>query len=124
MSDWTAAEIEQIAQSEELQVAPQRPDGSLPPYLPIWVVRDGDDLYVRSYRGRRGKWYRSAHDQRQGRIKAGGVERDVSFDDASDDSRDAVSQAYEAKYARFGRAYLDPMTGPDAVGTTLRLVPR
>jgi hypothetical protein len=124
MSGWTATELDKIGQAEELQIAPERPDGSLPPYLPIWVVRDGDDLYVRSYRGPRGKWYRTAHDQRQGRIKAGGVERDVSFADAPDDSQDAISQAYETKYARFGRAYLDPMTAPDVAGTTLRLVPR
>ena len=124
MSGWTATELDQIGQAEELQIAPQRPDGSLPPYLPIWVVRDGDDLYVRSYRGPRGKWYRTAHDQRQGRIKAGSIERDVSFADAPDDSRDAISQAYESKYARYGRDYLDPMTAPDVAGTTLRLVPR
>ena len=45
MHDWTA---------EELEIAASRPDGSLHRFTTIWVVRVGDDLYVRSYRGRNG----------------------------------------------------------------------
>jgi hypothetical protein len=29
----------------------------------IWVVREGDGLYVRSWRGLSGAWYRGAHER-------------------------------------------------------------
>ena len=45
----------------------------------MWVVRDGDELYVRSMYGRAGAWFRGTQTRRQGRIRSGGVEKDVSF---------------------------------------------
>jgi Uncharacterized protein conserved in bacteria (DUF2255) len=60
MTDWTARELNVIGAAEELDIAPARPDRSLRPYTTIWVVRVGDELYVRSYRGRRGSWFRHA----------------------------------------------------------------
>ncbi len=59
MRDWTAEELDRIGAADELEIAALRPDGSLRPFTTIWVVRVGDDLYVRSYRGRRGGWFRS-----------------------------------------------------------------
>jgi 4-carboxymuconolactone decarboxylase len=84
-------------------------------WVPIWVVRVGDALYVRSYRGNDGAWYRHATQRREGRIRAGGVERDVAFDtvDAVDDTvQSVIDQAYRAKYARYGDTHLRPMPGP------------
>ena len=45
---WTADELERIAAAEELEMSPLRPDGTPRRPGPIWVVRVGDDLYVRS----------------------------------------------------------------------------
>jgi hypothetical protein len=127
MTDWTAEELEKVGSADELEVAPLRSDGTPRSYLPIWVVRVGDDLYVRSYRGRAGAWYRSAVEQHEGRIRAGGVERAVTFepDGTGSDSasQDAVDDAYRTKYARYGGSYLDPMLRPEATETTLRLLP-
>jgi hypothetical protein len=123
MSDWTSEELEKVGSADELEVAPLRSDGTPRPYLPIWVVRVGDDLYVRSYRGRAGAWYRSAVGQHEGRIRAGGVERAVTFEPDGAGSG-AVDDAYRTKYARYGGSYLDPMLRPEATETTLRLVPR
>jgi Uncharacterized protein conserved in bacteria (DUF2255) len=50
MSNWIAEELDAIGEADELQIAVLRADGSLRPYTTIWVVRVGDDLYVRSYR--------------------------------------------------------------------------
>jgi hypothetical protein len=122
MSDWTTEELDKVGSADELEIAPLRGDGTPRAYLPIWVVRVGDDLYVRSYRGRGGAWYRSAERQRTGRIRAGGVERAVTFEPDSADQR-AVDDAYRAKYARYGGSYLDPMLRREAAETTLRLVP-
>lgn len=122
MSDWTANELDKVGSADELEVAPFRPDGTPRAYVPIWVVRVGDDLYVRSYRGEGGAWYRSAVSQRAGRIRAGGVERAVAFEPDGAD-QNAVDDAYRAKYARYGGSYLDPMLRPEVTETTLRLLP-
>lgn len=47
--------------------------------MTIWVVRHGDDLYVRSYRGRSGSWFRGTQVRHEGHIQAGGVDKDVMF---------------------------------------------
>lgn len=123
MSDWSPEELSKVASAEELEIAPLRPDGSQRPYVPVWVVRVGNDLYVRSYRGREGAWYRSAVGQREGRIRAGGVERAVAFEPDGTDPQ-AVDEAYRTKYASYGGSYLDPMLRPEATETTLRLAAR
>ncbi len=124
MSDWTREELATIGAAGELQVAALRPDGSLRPYTTIWVVRVGDDLYVRSYRGRGGAWFRSVLRRPEGRIRAGGIERDVTFEELADANYDAIDQAYRTKYARYARTYVDPMVSPKASAATLRLVAR
>jgi len=51
MSEWTPEELTRIGTAEELQVSSTRADGSLRPYVTIWVVRAGDDIYIRSAYG-------------------------------------------------------------------------
>jgi hypothetical protein len=122
MADWTLEELDKVGAADELEIAPLRADGTPRTYVPVWVVRAGDNLYVRSYRGRGGVWYRSAVNQRAGRIRAGGVERAVTFEPDSAD-QNAVDEAYRTKYARYGGSFLDPMLRPEATETTLRLLP-
>ncbi|MEW1840050.1 DUF2255 family protein [Nonomuraea angiospora] len=52
-------------------LASRRADGSLRRPVTMWVVRVGDDLYVRCMNGRAGAWYRGAQTRHQGRITAG-----------------------------------------------------
>ncbi len=124
MGEWTSAELDRIAAAEELQLASARRDGTLRTPVTIWVVRRGDDLYVRSANGRTGAWFRGALVRHEGRIRAGGVERDVAFVEAGDDVNDAVDAAYRAKYRRYADNYLPPILRPEARAATLRLVPR
>jgi hypothetical protein len=125
MTVWTRDDLAKIDGAQELRIAPSRTDGTLRPYTTIWVVRVGDDIYVRSFRGHQGRWFQRAQRSRQGRIRAGGIERDVTFEDEQDAHRhQAIDDAYRAKYGRYGDAYIRPMLGPDAVSTTFRLVPR
>lgn len=51
MSGWTAEELRRIGGAEELRLASRRQGGSLRPFTTMWVVRAGDDLYVRSAGG-------------------------------------------------------------------------
>ena len=62
--------------------------------------------------------------RREGRIRAGGVDRDVAFADAAGADQDAIDQAYRTKYARHGTSYVDPMAGANARAATLRLIAR
>lgn len=57
---WSSRELDRIGAAQELEIAVRRRDGSLRRAVPIWVVRIGDDLYVRSWRGTEGSWYRGA----------------------------------------------------------------
>lgn len=125
MADWTTEELGKIDVADELEVAARRADGTLRPYVTIWVVRVGDDLYVRSYRGREGAWFRSVLRRPEGHIRAGGVDRDVVFAETGDAGQEAIDQAYRAKYAsRYASSIIDPMVSPGAAAATLRLIAR
>ncbi|MEU6381638.1 DUF2255 family protein [Streptomyces sp. NPDC046909] len=123
MTTWTNDELNRIANADELEVAPLRRDGISRKPLPIWVVRDGDDLYVRSYRGTAGAWWRTALATHEGHISSGGVDKDVTFVEVTDNTiNDRIDTAYRTKYGRYGSAYVSPMVASRS--TTLRLVPR
>jgi hypothetical protein len=125
MTAWTTDELATIAAADELDIAPLRPDGTQHAPVTIWVVRDGDDLYVRSYRGRDSGWFRGTQASHQGRIRAGGVDKDVTFVDETDPGvNDQIDAAYRAKYRRFGASYVDPMVADGARAATLKLAPR
>lgn len=120
---WTAAELDSIGATTNLRLASRRPDGSLRPYVTIWVVRLGDQLYVRSAYGPDNPWYRRARASGRGAIKAGGVESEVEFVDASIDTAADVDAAYHAKYDQFGAPIVATVVGDHAHPLTLRLVP-
>jgi hypothetical protein len=123
MTTWTSDELDTIGNAEELRLATRRPAGTLRNPVTIWVVRYGDDLYIRSYRGPGGSWFRHARERRDGRIQAGGVNKDVTFADADHDLDHQIDAAYRAKYHRHSASYVGPMISPQARATTIRLVP-
>jgi hypothetical protein len=79
---------------------------------------------VRSAYGATNPWFVRALASGTGRIRAGGVERDVTFERADADVHVAIDAAYHAKYDRYGQRIVGSVTGPDVVETTIRLVPR
>jgi len=124
MSDWRPDELDKIGAADELQIAALRPDGTLRPFTTIWVVRVGDELYVRSFPGRGSRWFRSILERPEGRVSAGGVTRDVAFAEPEAPDHDAIDQAYWSKYAHYGSAYVDPVVTPTAHAATMRLIAR
>jgi hypothetical protein len=119
----TPDEPARIGTADEPRIAPRRANTTLRRPLPIWVVRVGDELYVRSWRGDDGSWYRAAQTSGEGHISAGGVERDIAYVPAGEEVNDAVDDAYRQKYRRH-TSYIEPRIAPQARATTLRLVPR
>lgn len=124
MTSWTGDELDRIGAAEELQLASPRRDGTPRPYVTMWVVRAGDDLYVRSAYGPDNPWFRRAKASGAGRIRAGGLEREVTFAESAPGVYAAIDAAYHAKYDRYGPGIVGSVVGPDAEAVTIRLVPR
>ena len=126
MTEWTRDELNKIGTAEELEIASLRRDGTLRKPTTIWVVRVGDDLYIRSAYGPTSAWFRGAQVRHEGRIRAGGVEKDVSFGDAGAEPNlnDQIDTAYRTKYRRYEETYVKPMVSVEARSTTITLVPR
>jgi hypothetical protein len=124
MTAWTSEELATIGGTEELQLASTRPDGTLRPDVTMWVVRAGEDLYVRSAHGPDNPWFRRAKASGSGHIRAGGLERDVTFADAAPDVHAAIDAAYHAKYDRHGPRIVGSVVGPAVEAVTVRLLPR
>ncbi|MFE9443599.1 DUF2255 family protein [Streptomyces sp. NPDC006602] len=57
-------------------------------------------------------------------IEAGGVEKDVAFEDVDGEINDAVNAAYRSRYGRYSGATIQRITSTTAGSTTMRLLPR
>jgi hypothetical protein len=115
-------ELRHLADVQEIVIGFERPDGSTGS-TPVWVVPVGDDVFVRSMNGPRGGWYRRLRARPEGEVREAGHVHPVRAEQVEDaETLAAVTGAYRRKYA--GSPYLPPFLGEDAVGATLRLVPR
>jgi hypothetical protein len=124
LTKWTSEELERIGAAEELHIAALRRDSALRKPVLVWVVRHGGDLYVRSVNGRGAVWFRGARARHEGRIRAGGVEKGVTFVDVGDEVNDLVDAAYREKYGRRYPTIVPSIVSPQARAATLGLVPR
>lgn len=124
MNAWSGEELDRVGEATELQLSSRRPDGSLRPFIIMWVVRFGEALYVRSAYGPDNGWFRRAQASGEGRIRAAGVERDVAFEEPGPEVDAPVSAAYHAKYDRYGAGIVGTVVSPVAARCTLRLLPR
>src|SRR5438067_2059796 len=119
MTTWTSDELNRIETAEELKIASLRRDGTLRNPVTIWVARHGDDLYVRSVKGRSGAWFRGTQVRHEGHIRAGGVDKDVTFVDADPNINDQIDAAYRTKYRRYATSIVSHIVSPEARSATL-----
>ena len=125
MTIWTSDELTKIGTAEELQIASLRRDGTLRKLVTIWVVRLGDDLYVRSVNGRTSAWFRGVQVRHEGHIRAGGVDKDVTFVEEADlDINAQIDAAYRTKYRSYGSNIVNTIVSPGARAATIKLAPR
>jgi hypothetical protein len=123
MTDWTNDELEEIGGAEEVRIASLRRNGTLRKPVIIWVVRLGDDLYIRCANGREGAWFRGVLTRHEGRIWAGRVEKDVTFVEETDPGiNDRIDEEYLIKYRRYPQ-WVAPMVNPEVRAATIKLVP-
>ncbi|HET8564688.1 MAG TPA: DUF2255 family protein [Candidatus Binatia bacterium] len=124
MSAWTSEELNKIGKAEDLQIASLRKDGTLRNPTTIWIVRVGDNLYVRSVYGRGSAWFRGTQVRREGHIRAGRVDKDVAFVEESDQNiNEQIDAAYLTKYGRYAASIVNTTVSPEARSATIKLVP-
>ena len=124
MTQWTGDQLDKVGKAEEVQIASVGPDGTLRKPVTVWAVRHGDALYLRSVAGRSGRWFRGTQERHEGRIRARGVQQDVTFVDADHDIDGEVDDAYRTKYRRYAGSILNSVLTPQARASTMKLVPR
>ena len=78
-------------------------------------------LYARAYNDTKSRWYQAAMRQKAGRVIAAGMTKDVSFEAVNGPLNERIDEAYRAKYR--ASPYLNPMIGPDARATTVKVIP-
>lgn len=109
-----------LDRTAEVDIETRSPKGTVHS-VPIWVVVDGDDVFVRTYRGPTSRWYReilagpAALVVNRERIPVRAV---VAADSAS---VKRTSDGYRKKYRK--GSSLDDMLVPLVLPTTLRLEP-
>lgn len=125
MTTWTSDELNKIGKVEELQLASLRRDDTLRNPVTIWVVRLADDLYVRSVYGRTSAWFRGVQTRHEGHIRAGGVDKDVTFVQEPDiNINEQLDAEYRAKYRRYAASIINTVVSPEARSATIKLIPR
>ena len=122
MTAWTNDELQKLGGADEVRITSARSDGSLRKPVIVWLVREGDDLYVRSVNGRTAAWFRGALESHEGRVSTSDLDKDVMFVETTDQAA-RVDAAYQAKYRRYPTIVPSILT-PAAQAATLRLVPR
>jgi hypothetical protein len=115
------SDLAAIAAAKEVRIETRSAAGEAHRTI-IWIVEQDSQVYVRSYLGARGRWYREALADPEVAIHVDGrrvAAKAVPAADAA--SVEACSEGLTAKYRR--SQSLRAMLAPDVLPTTLRLVP-
>jgi len=121
---WNDDELVRIGAADELQLASRRDDGSQSPALRDHVGRPRRRRHLRSVSPGTGEPVVSTCDwSRSGRVRAGGIERDVTFAQTSADNGASIDTAYHDKYDHYGPRLVGAVTGPGSHEITIRLLP-
>jgi len=109
-----------LAASEEVRIETRAADGTVHRTI-IWVVVDGDDVFIRSVNGLGARWYREAVGDSLVALIADGRRIDALLLAAADgDSVERCSAALRTKYR--ADPALPTMLVPHTLPTTLRVV--
>lgn len=117
------ATLEVLDREREIRIETALPDEGRQ-RTTIWAVVDGGEVFVRSWRGDRARWFQAALDRPEDiAVLVGGRRLEVRAIPATDDESVArCSSALERKYA--GDPATRSMVREEILNTTLRLEPR
>jgi len=113
-----------LDETEEVYIETSRNADSPEHRTIIWAVVVGDEVFVRSVRGRKGRWYQRISTHPEGALLVGETRSPVRAAPATDAvTINAVSEAFRSKYED---AWPGPTAGivrSEVLPTTLKLSP-
>jgi hypothetical protein len=113
-----------LAESDEVQIETRRDAKSPFHRTTIWIVRTNDGVYIRSYKGRKGRWYQEAVANPQVTIRVGRRKLAARAEaERTPAEIRAVSAGYREKYGERWPDETQPMLRRSVLPTTLRLAP-
>ena len=114
--------LDTLAGTKEVRIETSQPGGQVHSAT-IWIVVDGQDVFVRSWLGERGRWYRETKANPDVAILTGDMRIQVTAVSATDpESVRRCSEGFQAKYPKSKSTPM--MLADDILDTTLRLKPR
>jgi hypothetical protein len=121
MASFPAEQLERIDQREEVEIETRAADGTVHRVI-IWVVVDEGEVFVRSVRGPKARWYRELMREGSGVLRVGEEHIAVRAIKAPEESFvTRTTQALHRKYQ--GDPAVWAMVREDVLETTVRLEP-
>jgi hypothetical protein len=113
--------LNQLSSAEEIHLETHASTGRTHRTI-VWVVVEGQEVYVRSVRGSQGRWYQEITANPHGAIEVNGQHLAVQAVPVTDDaSISRVSTAYLRKYG--SSPVVSSIVRQETLPTTLRLDP-
>jgi hypothetical protein len=120
MTNFDAATLRELSSAREVAIRTEKHTKSA---VVIWVVVADDEVFVRSWRGTKGRWYRDLAAGGPATLEFAGRRRPVQAIPASDSTAVArASHEFLRKYQPSPHA--QEMVQSEVLPTTLRLEPR
>jgi hypothetical protein len=116
--------LQLLDETEEVRIETRRGDDSPEHRTIVWVVVVDGEVFVRSVRGTRGRWYREISSNPEGALHVGERRIPVRAAPATGTPTvEAVSEAFRSKYEERWPGPTAAMLRPDVLPTTLKLSP-
>ncbi|MBT0774235.1 DUF2255 family protein [Kineosporia sp. J2-2] len=122
MNTWTSEAARSLAQPQEVRIVARRADGTLRNPRIIWIVRDGERVFIRSTNGRSADWFRWAIATGSGQLLTGNRAYEVVFAEAEQNDLPAIDAAYRTKYGHYA-SIVDHLEEPGPRAATLHVLP-
>ena len=113
-----------LDETREVRIETRRDADSPEHRTIIWVVVVEGEVFVRSVRGQRSRWYREISSNPEGALHLEDDRIPVRAASATERATvDAVSAAFRSKYQQSSPASTEAMVRPETLPTTLKLSP-
>jgi hypothetical protein len=120
MANFDADTLRELRDVQEVAIRTEKHPNTA---VVIWIVASGDEIFVRSVSGTRGRWYRDLAVGGSATLEFTGRRLAVQAVPVSNpDAVARASQEYLRKYRP--SPYAEAMVKPEVLPTTLRLEPR